>query len=678
MYGESFGDGATGSMPLTRRKLRVTASTAAAIVLAFAIVLVGPVQAQTPSGSPNEPASTIPGPLVTPATPAPVLSEDVSAALNQLTTRIDTVEKSVERLKDRPHELAAQRGEIETILEQSQRLSEALRPRLSQFQSQMQKLGDAPDKDKASEPAAVASERARLLAEAGLYEGAIKTAELVQTRASQLVARVQEYRYAFFARHLLQQQISPLRSALWRELAADVQPVARQMSSLAKWWMQGARNRALELLALAVAAPLLYLWLRRATRRLLLPRGAPLATPPAYLRRSKALLRNWPLLSMPLGATAIALFVCLIVLDLVPAPIDGVALAILKGVLLYAAASALATCLLAPRNPAWRVIPLADASARRITSLIVWGTIVAGVDLALSGIARALFLPVSIPLAQVVIANIVFAGLLIAILHTPWTAPSVDSEGGELSPDRYAPYWLKLPLWAVTVGIIVATMIGYVALAQFTLRQVALIALASLVVWLVHLAIKALAADPAGDPQSVGNVLETRLGLDAARRSQLASLTALVLNVLLVTIAVPLLLLQWGFSSTDILDWVKAAVFGFEIGQFKISLARILLAIALFTALLFVTRLAQGWLGRNVLTPSRMDPGIANSVHTAIGYVGVGLSLLIALSYGGLDITNLAIVAGALSVGIGFGLQSIVLPYSLLYWFLLLDTFQHY
>jgi potassium-dependent mechanosensitive channel len=55
-----------------------------------------------------------------------------------------------------------------------------------------------------------------------------------------------------------------------------------------------------------------------------------------------------------------------------------------------------------------------------------------------------------------------------------------------------------------------------------------------------------------------------------------------------------------------------------------------------------------------------MDPAIAHSIYTGIGYAGAAIAGLVGVSYVGLDITNLAIVAGALSVGIGFGLQSIV------------------
>ena len=86
---------------------------------------------------------------------------------------------------------------------------------------------------------------------------------------------------------------------------------------------------------------------------------------------------------------------------------------------------------------------------------------------------------------------------------------------------------------------------------------------------------------------------------------------------------------------------------------------RILAGIVLFIALLLATRLLQRWMRERAMQ-SRIDTGIANSIETVLGYAGTWIAALVALSYAGLDITNLAIVAGALSVGIGFGLQSIV------------------
>ena len=157
----------------------------------------------------------------------------------------------------------------------------------------------------------------------------------------------------------------------------------------------------------------------------------------------------------------------------------------------------------------------------------------------------------------------------------------------------------------------------------------------------------------------VGDLLEQRFGLDASRRRQLTRLTELALTFALVICALPFLMLQWGFSGADIREWLKSLLFGMEIGQFRISLVRILGGIVLFIALLFATRLIQRWL-RERSVQSRLDPGIANSVDTVVGYAGIAIAALLAVSYAGFDITNLAIVAGALSVGIGFGLQSIV------------------
>lgn len=97
-----------------------------------------------------------------------------------------------------------------------------------------------------------------------------------------------------------------------------------------------------------------------------------------------------------------------------------------------------------------------------------------------------------------------------------------------------------------------------------------------------------------------------------------------------------------------------------DIGSWRIEPLRIAAALGLFVLLLVATRLSRRALASTMLGPGRIDASVAHSIDKALGYAGVALATVAAVSVAGFDITSVAILAGALSVGIGFGLQSIV------------------
>lgn len=135
---------------------------------------------------------------------------------------------------------------------------------------------------------------------------------------------------------------------------------------------------------------------------------------------------------------------------------------------------------------------------------------------------------------------------------------------------------------------------------------------------------------------------------------------SLIVDALLLLLALPLVAGILGADWNDIRDWALQAFLGFKVGAITISFSNIALAIAFFMALLFVTRLLQQVLGQKILPKTNMDESLRQSIIQVLGYVGLILALMVGISVLGFDLTNLALIAGALSVGIGFGLQSIV------------------
>ena len=105
---------------------------------------------------------------------------------------------------------------------------------------------------------------------------------------------------------------------------------------------------------------------------------------------------------------------------------------------------------------------------------------------------------------------------------------------------------------------------------------------------------------------------------------------------------------------------VRDAAFGFRVGDITISITGILSAAALLFIGILATRGAQRWLQTHFLPRTSLDPGLQNSVSTIFGYVGIVAVIGLTLAAVGIDLQKITLVAGALSIGIGFGLQAIV------------------
>ena len=125
-------------------------------------------------------------------------------------------------------------------------------------------------------------------------------------------------------------------------------------------------------------------------------------------------------------------------------------------------------------------------------------------------------------------------------------------------------------------------------------------------------------------------------------------------------IGLPLILFQWGFQPGDISAWAYRLATGIQIGSFTLSLTGILSGLLVFAVGYMITRWFQGWLDGSVMARGRVDSGVRNSIRTVVGYAGLALAAIIGLSAAGIGFSNLALIAGGLSLGIGFGLQNIV------------------
>jgi small-conductance mechanosensitive channel len=641
------------------------AALAAAVMLVLAPAIAQQAQ-QAPATAPASEETQAPPATSNGAKPAPAgeVPPQIAQQITRLSASIEAAEKSLERIRDSDGDLARLRGEIDQTLAETAKIAEQVRPLLAAARRQIESLGPPPAKDAPPEAPAVAAERERLGTVVSALDGALKTIDLTELRARELIGRITEMRQSLFSRNLFERAQSPLLPYHWRLAARDLPTTMEFAYYLAADWLRAAADVMPGLISVLVAAGVAFAGLWVGVHHLERVTHSPPPGGRNFIQRAQRIAWIAPARMLPALAALAILYGGLDYLGLMRLPGGHIVSAVLSALLLTVIVGTLIRVVLSPRDPALRLANLADRAASRISWCLIGLVAVYAADLALTDIGRVLVVPLSITVVRTFVASLAYAGLLTGLLLTPFTpqpVPTATSEAVMLpATTRLTPWWLKLPLWLLTFLILATTLLGYLALGRFIAQQLVLTGTVVVAAGVIYLTIRSITRTIDQPDNPIGYMLTTRLGVEPSRLSELAWLAEVLLTFMLLAIAVPLVLVQWGFTAADIRDWFARAFFGFEIGQLRISPARIVFGILLFIALIFATRVFQRWLRERVLAPRRVEAGIANSIETTVGYTGIALSAIIAVSYAGLDITNIAIVAGALSVGIGFGLQSIV------------------
>lgn len=605
-------------------------------------------------------------PRTTPAPAAPALEPGSAAAqrLDSARAGLDQIRQTLLRPDVSDATLQSLRNRIDPLAQTIQAIIVELAPRLDDAQKRLAQLGPKPAANAPPEDPSITAERDSQQKLYDAIDGVLKQAHLLAVEADQTSTIIVDRRRALFTRALFAASQSLLAPALWIDVIAELPRDARVMANVGSDWATAATSqlggwRAAGLLALLAAIGLLYVVVARIARRVLQRE----ATDAAPTRLGKALAALWVAAvtaAVPIAAM-IALAAVLRSFGLFNQSFDPLLLAIFEGVARVALAVGLARALLAPSRRNWRLVDIGDATAQSLSALVVVVAAIVSTTKILDALNDLIAASLQMSVAMRSVSALAIALVMAAMLRRH-AAPRGDGEAlaAKTAAERGWQGPLRPAAWLAVAIIIGAVLLGYIAFAAFLVDQIVWVAfIGSSLYLLALLANDGIAA--ALEPEApVGRAMMSSVGLRRESLGQAATLLSGAANVALFVIAAMLILAPWGVESTDMFGSLRSAYFGFTFDNVTISLSSILMALALFAFVLAVTRAIQRWLELSFLPQTQLDSGLRNSIKTSLGYAGFILAVAVALGHLGLTFDQLAIVAGALSVGIGFGLQSIV------------------
>jgi small-conductance mechanosensitive channel len=580
---------------------------------------------------------------------------DIDSTIAAWQLELDRIEGELRQPRLRYSQLNALRDALQRIRSGIEAFSGHLEPRLAAARAQMDQLGPGPAAGQPPESEKVARNRAELSFYLGLLSAGRAAVKAAQTRIDQLIDSVQEVRRKNFSSSLFQVVPGVYSIDTWTQLPYAVPSAMSRLRDLVADWWASVTDRGevwymvIESAVLALALVALA-WV--GVPRLRRFDGA--GEPPSWRRASSTagvvLLRAAPGI-----APVVVLYALVAAAQTLPDRVGWLFYASAQSWIIAFAVSAMVATAFAPAAPRWRLVPASDRAAWRMCALIVLLAIIYGLTSLIYVVTRIVQAPFALTVGVAVPSCLLVAGIVVAILLTPLEG---SHEEGTTSPR-----WLKalrVPVWAAIAAIVATTLCGYLSLARFLAQQLIVTGSILALIYLLLLWVDGFTQGLTDESAATGHWLQARAGFGQQRREQLALPASLLLKLAVLVLSVPLIMLQWGYNWPDIWDWYRQLFFGLHIANTQVTFAALLASVIVFVLAYGASRLFQGWLDTRVLLPAGISGGVRDSIRTGVGYAGVIIAAVVAFSYAGFNLSNLAIVAGALSVGVGLGLQGVV------------------
>ncbi|WP_313076549.1 DUF3772 domain-containing protein [Melaminivora sp.] len=547
---------------------------------------------------------------------------------------------------------------------------------LADLDLRLEGLGPAPEKGSPADTPDVVQQRAALTRQRAAVDSELKLARLLGVDAGQRANELTRQRHAQFQAALSSRTDSLLSAAFWRNLRTAAPGDQARLQSLALD-LQGAVASAAQsprrgaFYGSLLGALLLVVVGTWAVQRLLL-RLLPAHLPATRLRRT--LLAAFAIgASVLLTGAALQLVWGVLALGEEPGEqLLALESASMRAGLYAAFVISLGQALLARRRPSWRLLPLSDEQAHRL-SPYPWAIALLSATGALAVDLNAIIgVSLSAEVLTHALLSLLLAGAMALLLARTRrrvvrvTAPSgADAaQPADAEPQiEVRPLWLAVVLAAAALAVLaslLALALGYVALAGMLARQTVWSAVVFATTYLLFMLAEDLSETLLSSQGVMGRHLHSALGLEPRLLDQLSVLASGVLRVLLLFYMVIALMAPFGTGPDELFR--RGSVFdgALKVGDFVLAPQALATAVLVLVAGFMAIRVFKGWLGERYFPSTALDPGMQSSITTLLGYIGGVVVIAIALAGLGISVERIAWVASALSVGIGFGLQAIV------------------